>query len=76
MTEKTNPADNETATNKTEHISSTAGYLHEIFSLQYLQRPRKNNQLTTGIKSGARSLRPQDTQRDGGLTTDSPRGIR
>src|SRR6185436_18884977 len=55
---------------------STAGYWIEIGARHQRQRPRSHSQATTGTLSNGAIPFPHEGQREGGETTDSPRGRR
>jgi len=55
---------------------STATYRGEIFTPQYLQRPREIIHPATGKISGKPSRVSQFSHRDGGETIEIPRGTR
>ena len=63
-------------TNQNPMIASTNGYRQLIFAPQSRQRPRRRNQLSTGILSQGRIDWPQDGQRLPGCSKLPPRGKR
>jgi len=63
-------------TNQNPMIASTKGYRQLIFAPQSRQRPRRRNQLRTGILSQGRIDWPQDGQRLAGRSKLPPRGKR